>query len=182
MNRYFWALLAVSLLSLLGQHIYLTGKVTKVNATLAAERLASSKAVAQALQQRDEEKSRQGKLVAAVDAKWSKELKEQQNEAQARIDSIRSGTQRVYVRAKCPASPRVSSAEHPGVDNGTSYAELDPEVAARVYGLAKEGDAAIVALTAAQEILRGLQNKQKPQTSTPPSEAHVPASSSDAPK
>lgn len=76
------------------------------------------------------------------------------NSENARLrDSIGSGTKRVYVAAKCPASSGgvSNSPATAGVDNATGQAELDPAIAKSLVGIAGDGDSAIRQLTALQQ-------------------------------
>ncbi|MBU9386660.1 lysis system i-spanin subunit Rz [Burkholderia multivorans] len=70
---------------------------------------------------------------------------------------LSSGTQRVYVRAKCPAAVGgglPGSAAPASMDDEARRAELDPAFAGELAGIAGDGDDAIRRLTALQKYVR----------------------------
>lgn len=93
--------------------------------------------------------------IAQVDATRTAELEAHQKELGALRASVRTG--RVYIKATCP--PNGSSNSSLGY--GSEGAELDREVAQRLIDIANDGDAAIIQLGAAQDIIRALSVKEE---------------------
>lgn len=102
------------------------------------------------------EKARQIELgmrdkLAQID-KLQTDLEHAKSENQALSARLSSGTQRVYVRASCPASGGVPAASPASsVDAPAGYAELDGSVASALAGIASDGDEQIRKLNALQQ-------------------------------
>lgn len=83
------------------------------------------------------------------------EFAQQQADARARDDrtiaDLRSGNQRLRLQvASCSAARSGAAESAPGGVDGTGTAELAPETAAALWGIAADGDRAIRKLTALQ--------------------------------
>lgn len=63
--------------------------------------------------------------------------------------NLSTGVKRMFTRAKCPPTSKVSAPT--SGNNGAAVAELEAEVAARLYTIAADGDRAIRKLIALQE-------------------------------
>jgi len=101
--------------------------------------------------------------IAALDVSAEKDKEDAQAKENALRARLATGAQRVWVRAKCTAGggnvPNGTGAA--GVDNGATYAELDPAVASNLAGIAADGDDAIRELTALQAYVRIITAPQK---------------------
>jgi prophage endopeptidase len=131
-------------------------EVSDLNAQHALEAKRLSDAVTEASEKARKAESDMREKVAQID-----QLQTDLNHANSENADLRgrlsSGTQRVYVRAKCPAPAGGSvpgSAAPAGVDNEAGRAELDPAVAGELAGIAGDGDDAIRRLTALQSYVR----------------------------
>lgn len=93
--------------------------------------------------------------IAQIDEDRTKESKNAQKEIAALRDSVRSGERRLYVRTKTPTEGSIC----PGVGDGETRAELNKEDAENIVSIVGEGDAAIIQLGAAQDIIRTLTEK-----------------------
>ena len=90
--------------------------------------------------------------VAAIHSDYERQATEQAAQAAAIIADLRDSNQRVRIKVTdCdnPAVPASSSAA--GIDNGSRTAELDGQVAARIWAIAADGERAIAKLTALQQ-------------------------------
>ncbi|EBB7891608.1 lysis protein [Salmonella enterica] len=88
--------------------------------------------------------------VAALDAKYTKELADAKAENDALRDDVAAGRRRLYVNATCPAMPTGKSTATPGVDNAASPRLADS--AQRDYFTLKER------VTTMQKQLEGAQD------------------------
>lgn len=100
--------------------------------------------------------------IAALDDKWFKESKNVQDKIDDLSRDYLSGNKQLSVlikkRSDSTAVPGVSS---PSVGDGKETAELDGSVAAGLTRLTGEGDGAIIQLSACQEILQAVQQRDK---------------------
>jgi prophage endopeptidase len=90
--------------------------------------------------------------IAQIDENRTKESKDAQKEITTLRDRIRSGERRLYIKATCPTEGSGGS----GVGNGETRAEINRADAENLITIAGEGDAAIIQLGAAQDIIRAL--------------------------
>ncbi|ECW7554111.1 lysis protein [Salmonella enterica] len=74
--------------------------------------------------------------VAALDAKYTKELADAQNQIDALERDVAAGRRRLYVNATCPAVPAGKTTATPGVDDGTGP-RLNPTAERNYYTLRK---------------------------------------------
>lgn len=91
--------------------------------------------------------------IADLRAQFARAQAEARLEDERVIADLRSGNQRLRLRVSaCSASSQAGAIESaaPGVD-GTGTAELAPEAAAAIWGIAADGDRAIRKLTALQD-------------------------------
>ncbi|HJV52806.1 MAG TPA: lysis system i-spanin subunit Rz [Noviherbaspirillum sp.] len=106
---------------------------------------------------RRQEETWRAKL-AGIDQKHFEEMQNANELLQQYRTSLRAGDKRVFVRAKCAAGGSVvpGAAAAPGVDHAEARAELSPEVAEQLGGIAGDGDSAIRQLTALQDYVRAI--------------------------
>ncbi|EAW9116046.1 lysis protein [Salmonella enterica] len=97
--------------------------------------------------------------VAALDAKYTKELADAKAENDALRDDVAAGRRRLYVNATCPARPTGKSTATSGVDNAASPRLADS--AQRDYFTLKER------VTTMQKQLEGAQDYIRTQCLTP---------------
>ena len=95
--------------------------------------------------------------VTAIDEKHTKEMNDAKAEQDALRDRLRAGTQRLYVRANCPAAGGGGSAAAPGparLDDGAARAELHREDAEALLAIVGDADDTARALTGLQHYVR----------------------------
>jgi prophage endopeptidase len=138
------------------EHARRVAEVNELKAAHALEAKRLSDAATEASEKARKAESDMREKVAQID-----QLQTDLNHANSENADLRgrlsSGTQRVYVRAKCaaPAGGSVPGSAAPaGVDNEAGRAELDPAVAGELAGIAGDGDDAIRRLTALQSYVR----------------------------
>lgn len=90
-----------------------------------------------------------------IDKDRTKEAENAKKEIATLRDSIRSGERRLYIRTKTPTEGSIC----PGVGDGETRAEINREDAENLVSIAGDGDAAIIQLGAAQDIIRALTEK-----------------------
>lgn len=106
--------------------------------------------------QRKANEEAQGKI-KQIDKDRTKEAEDAKKEIATLRDSIRSGERRLSVRVAAPREGSIC----PGVGDGETRAELNPEDAENLVAIAGEGDAAIIQLGAAQDIIRALNKAEE---------------------
>ncbi|EDU0819068.1 lysis protein [Salmonella enterica subsp. diarizonae serovar 61:l,[v],[z13]:1,5,[7]] len=90
--------------------------------------------------------------VAALDAKYTKELADAQNQIDALERDVAAGRRRLYVNATCPAVVRKTTAT-PGVDDGAGP-RLNPTAERNYYTLRKRIEKARKQIDGLQDYVR----------------------------
>ncbi|MBV4553070.1 lysis protein [Pseudomonas sp. SWRI102] len=90
------------------------------------------------------------KLLAQLDAEHTKALTDAQTSNAELLARIGDGSQRLSVKARCPAPAVRAASSTTGLGDAEARAELDPSDAQRIVAITDDGDQGLIALQMAQ--------------------------------
>lgn len=90
------------------------------------------------------------KLLAQLDTEHTKAMTDAQANNAERLARIGNGSQRLSVKARCPAPTVRAASTAPSLGDAEARAELDPSSAQRIVAITDDGDQGLIALRAAQ--------------------------------
>ena len=144
------------LLVLLVSVVYLALRLDSVTGArdgLVVERDAEREKVGQ-LTAANESRKKTQKLLLDLDTQHTQEQAKADAQNKPMLTAVATGTQRVYVKASCPATDLRATTSSTGQPDEEGRAELDPATAERILHTGVDGDDAIRQLSKLQAYVR----------------------------